>query len=90
MKVTVELDPRIVWRIQDEAERQGITPGDVLRAELTPRTGTIPAAQRIREMHATGMCDADMAEQLRYLPGTIANIRRDMGLPANRRYRRAA
>jgi hypothetical protein len=88
MRVMVDLDPRDVWRIQEKAERLGTTPGDVLRRDLDRMRRRLDVTRRVKEMTERGFCDADMAAQLGYTPGRIAEIRRGLGLPANRRYRR--
>lgn len=88
MKVIIDLDPRDVWAIQERAEREGVSPGDVVRAELESRRNAARVRDRVAELHGTGMCDADIAAALSYLPGTVATIRRGLGLPANRRYQR--
>ncbi|RLK47638.1 hypothetical protein [Microbacterium telephonicum] len=87
MKVTVDLDPKDVWRIQDRAEREGITPGQALRNELAPRRTTLEYRDRVRARVLAGLCDADIATELNRTPGEIARVRRGEGLPANPRYR---
>lgn len=86
MKIHVDLDPADVWRIQDRAEKLGITPGQVLRDELATRRSILELRDRIRSRVLAGMCDADIAAELRMTNGAIATIRRGEGLPANPRY----
>lgn len=86
MKVQFDLDPRDVWRIQAKAEALGVRPGDVLRDELATRREYAAVRERIRAYVTAGMCDADIAAEMHYTPGRIATIRRNLGLPANRRY----
>ena len=86
MRVMVDMDPRDVWRIQAEAERRGVSPGDVLREVVATRRDAAVMRERVRGMVVDGMCDADIAEEFRVPPGRIAVIRRGLGLPANRRY----
>ena len=86
MRVMVDMDPKDVWRIQEEAERRGITPGDVLRETIRTRRGAAAMRERVRGMVAEGKCDADIAGEFNVPPGRIAVIRRELGLPANRRY----
>lgn len=88
MKVTVDLDPRDVWRIQQLAEEQNTTPGQIVRSELIARRDGIEFRNRVRARVIAGMCDADIAAELNRTPGSIAAVRRDMGLPANPRYPR--
>jgi hypothetical protein len=85
----VDLDPRDVWRIQEQAERQGITPGEVLRDELTRQRRGRDLPEIVRNRVQAGMCDADIATELGWpTVATIAHTRRTLGLPANPRYRR--
>jgi hypothetical protein len=90
MRVTVDMDPRDVWRLQERAEREGVTPGEVLRDELAPRRSALEFHDRVRARVRAGMCDADIAEELGRAPGTIAEVRRGLGLKANRRYQKTA
>ncbi|MCC4906946.1 hypothetical protein [Microbacterium sp. cx-59] len=90
MRVMVDLDPRDVWRIQDQAERRHVDPGVVLREELAARRSVLEFRNRVRSRVLAGMCDADIAEELKRPPGYIAQTRRGLGLPANPRYRKSA
>lgn len=85
MEIRANLDPKTIWAVAETAERLGITNSQLLEQRLTGlRHQTIP--QRVRELHARGFCDADIADELGYLVGRVGEIRRGMGLPANRRY----
>ena len=86
----VDLDPRDVWRIQEQAERLGVSPGDILRRDLDRLRRRVEVSRRVKDLTERGFCDADMAERLGYTVGRIAEIRRGLGLAANKRYRRTA
>ena len=88
MKVTVDLDPRDVWKIQARAQELNVTPGEVLRQLLATRRSAETVRQRITAYHADLFCDADMAAEMGYTVGQIAHIRRGLGLKANPRYTR--
>lgn len=88
MKVTVDLDPRDIWHIQQQAESRGITPGAVLREQLATRRNNLELRDRIRSRVLAGLCDADIAAELNQTPRRIAETRRNLGLPANPRYRK--
>ena len=90
MKVMVDLDPRDVWRLQEQAERLGVSPGDILRRDLDRLRRRVEVSRRVKDLTERGFCDADMAERLGYTVGRIAEIRRGLGLAANKRYRRTA
>ncbi|WP_147424053.1 hypothetical protein [Microbacterium sp. AG1240] len=85
MKITVDLDPKLVWQIQSEAARRDLTPGAVLRERLVSSRNTLELENRIRSRVMSGMCDADIAADLRLVVGTIAAVRRRLGLRPNRR-----
>lgn len=56
MKVMVDLDRRDVWRIQEQAERLGVQPGDVLRDELAVRRSAASMRKRVKELVNEGLC----------------------------------
>ena len=87
MKIVVDMDPKDVWRIQEKAERLGVTPGEVLREELAVRRGGMLLRDRVRARVLAGMTDADIGIELGFPVGSIAQIRRGEGLPPNRNYR---
>ena len=84
MKVTVDLDPRDLWVLTDQAEKQGMTLPDFLRARMLDRKPTIQ--DRVVELHAAGLCDADIGMELEMTLQQIANMRRGLGLQPNRRF----
>lgn len=86
MRITVDMDPRDVWRIEADAERKGVRPGDVLRDELAKRRSYMEFRERVRARVLAGMCDADIAAEFGRSNGSISDIRRGMGLRANPRY----
>lgn len=90
MRVQLDLDPKTVWSIQEEAERRQTSPGEIVRERLRNQRRTIEYRVRVRSRVLAGMCDADIAAELNRTPGEIARVRRGEGLPANPRYRRSA
>jgi len=88
MKVTIDMDPRDIWRIQQAAATQGVTAGEILRRELTVRRDVLAFHDRVRSRVLAGLCDADIAAEMNRTPGAIAHVRRGMGLKANHRYRK--
>ena len=89
MRIMVDLDPKDVWRIQEAAERRGVTPGEILRDELTRQRRGRDLKDAVKQRVTAGMCDADIATELGWpTVATIAHTRRQLGLKANPRYRR--
>lgn len=84
MKVTVDLDPRDLWVLTEQAERQGMLLPDFLKARMLDRRPTIQ--DRVVELHAAGLCDADIGLDLGLDLQKTANIRRALGLTPNRRF----
>lgn len=85
MKMMADLTPRTVWAVAETAERLGLSNSDVLEMRLSGLR-RLSTSDRVRELHARNFCDADIADELGYLVGRVASIRRGLGLPANRRY----
>jgi hypothetical protein len=48
----------------------------------------VPMHAAIGRMVDSGLCDADIAAATGYVVGWVAQVRRGLGKPANRRYRR--
>lgn len=86
MKVTIDLDPRDLWVLTDQAEAQGMTLPDFLRARMLDRRGTVQ--DRVVELHAAGWCDADIGLELDMTLQQTATMRRALGLQPNKRYTR--
>lgn len=87
MKIHADLDPKTVWAVTETAERLGISNSELLERRLAGlRYKSTP--QRIRELHARRFCDADIAAELSVTVGYVADVRRRLRLPANRRYPR--
>lgn len=84
MKVTVDLDPRDLWVLTEQAERQGMTLPDFLRARMLDRQPTIQ--DRVVELHAAGLCDADIGIDIGLDLAQTAHLRRALGLKPNRRF----
>lgn len=70
------------------AERRGYdTIGDMLSAMLVKLANVTDAHDEVEIYVRAGFCDADIAEHLSLMVGTVADRRRRLGLPANPRYR---
>ena len=88
MKVYLDLDPRDVWRLQDQAEKRGITPGEVLRDELAHRRNHLEFHNRVRARVLAGMSDREIADEMSVGVTSIRDVRQVyLKLPANRKYR---
>lgn len=85
MKIQADLNPRTIWAVAETAERLGITNSELLEQRLAGLRHQ-PVPERVRELHARGFCDADIADELGYLVGRVGVIRRQLGLAPNRRY----
>ena len=59
-----------------------------IRDELAQRRASRDIREMVRQRVLGGMCDAEIAAELHYPPGTVAGIRRSLGLKANPRYPR--
>lgn len=90
MRVTVDLDPKDVWRIEEIAETEHITPGEALRRMLAAKRVTPKrAAQRdtyeyIEALVKAGKPDPVIAHRSGEPLETVRRIRRGLGYPAAR------
>jgi hypothetical protein len=90
VKVQVDLNPRDLWQLEERAERDGMTLPELLAEMVTSHERpSLSTSDRVRELWRDGMCDADMAVRLRFAPGYVALVRRSLGLPANKRFKKA-
>lgn len=90
MIVKVELDPKLVWRLTDEAEKSGMSLPAYLAdlVVLKAPTAPVPRSQRqqdIVRLHAEGLSDVEIAERLECVRAYVVQIRRRHGLKPNRR-----
>ena len=86
MKAMLDLDPKDVSWIEDEAERLGVTRGELLRAWLTEmRTSHTPVAW-VRRRVAEGWTDAEIAADMGKSIDRVGIIRRSLGLAPNRKF----
>lgn len=84
MKVTIDVPDREWWHLTDLAEQRGVKVSDMVKLTLTT-AHTITQTDYIRTLNASGLPDADIADQLGLTVGYVAERRRWMGLKANRR-----
>ena len=88
MKIMLDMDPRDVWRLQDAAEKRGITPGEVLRDELARKRSFMEYHNRIRSRVLAGLSDREIADEMGAGVTSIRDIRQvHLKLPANRKAR---
>lgn len=95
MIVKVDIPPRELWALSAKAEREGVTVGDLLLAAATSgdamqEPGTETTRQRVRQLWSQGLCDADIAAEMRITTRRVAVSRQGMKLPANRRFKPTA
>lgn len=89
MKVTVDLPPRIFWRIADLAERRGTTVAQILVEGTAPFARyDKPVNEQVRELHQLGFTDGDIAYKTGLTRTSVAERRRRMGLLPNKQRRK--
>lgn len=102
-------DPKLFWKLGAEAEKRGVTLGNLLqdlaRSAISPAGATPESARRrvapieqkmtprnlkrLRELHAMGMSDSEIADRLDMSGTLVHRYRHDvLGLPVVRRGRR--
>lgn len=89
MIVKLDLDPRVVWRLSEIAERRGVTESVVV-AELVgtrPRTARQDAGEvtrkKVIELHAAGLSDREIALSVGRVVEHVSRVRKAAGLPRN-------
>ncbi len=93
MIVKLDLDPKLVWRAETAAEREGKTLSQylsgILREPETVRHGRVPepVSERTRleviRLHGEGFTDTEIALQVGRVREHVARLRRGAGLKPN-------
>ena len=90
----VDLDPRLLWLLNDEAEQIGSTTQSIVAGMIRGRysgfrvpDGDVRVETRdiVARLHAKGHTDAEIAAHADRVVGHIARVRRQLGLKPNRR-----
>lgn len=80
MRVAFELPDPLWWQVAD------MDIPAIIVAAIQRAADTHEVVSSITRKHAEGMCDADIGTDLGMTVGAVAEQRRALGLPANRRY----
>lgn len=95
MKVELRLEPPVLWRLTEMAERRGMRLSefavDVLERQLPSMPKRQVQAQETRDrviaLHGEGFTDKEIAAQVGRVQGHVAQLRAGAGLKANRERR---
>lgn len=96
MILKIELDPKLVWRLDEVAERRGVSAAElaaeVVEKAFVQRPSKLAlAGERTRaevaRLHAEGLTDVEIAERIGRVQEHVARTRRVLGLKPNRRRR---
>lgn len=84
MKFTVEIPDREFWALSEHAAARGVRIADLIRAAAVD-LARVTATPRdvIRELNQSGMTDAEISRRIGMTTHSIANYRRQLGLPPN-------
>lgn len=94
MMVKLRLDPKLVWRLEEQAEKAGLTFNEHAAALLegkrqglwsTSRAAGALTKQRVAELHAEGLSDSEIAVRVERVIEHVRFVRRNLGLKPNRR-----
>lgn len=88
MIVKTELTPYEMWRLETEAESRGLSLSAFLRGAAVALVKGDLMKDPLRELHAIGMCDADIGLQLGLDASAVKRRRARLGLPAHRRFKK--
>lgn len=94
MKVTLDLDPRRVWAIEEVAEAQGLSLSDVVnklialpaprrKGKQSPEVREV-TRRRVAELQAAGFSDVQIGHAIDRVPAHVGRVRRELGLVANK------
>lgn len=97
MIVKLDIPPKLLWSLSEEAEREGVTVAALLlnaatRPKITAITtddlATVVSShdKTIHGLWKQGLCDADIATELNITTSQVARVRQGMKLPAHRRF----
>lgn len=95
MVVKLNLDPKLVWRLEDEAEAAGMDLSEYAglllqgaRVAKSSHSTRVEAGaetrRRIGDLHAKGFTDAEIAAEVDRVQEHVARLRRGLGLKPNR------
>lgn len=88
MIVKTELTPYEMWRLEEEAEARGLSLSEFLKGAAIALVKGDLMKDPLKELHAIGMCDADIGKQLGIDAAAVKYRRARMGLPAHRRFKK--
>lgn len=81
MRVSFDVPDTLWWQLAD-TDIAGIVVGALRRAAGRPED----LVSSVTRLHHEGLCDADIGSRLGMTSGAVAESRRALGLPANRRF----
>lgn len=90
IEVKVKLDPRAVWKLEDTAEKRGMTLGEHIAEIVTPRVSKVHengdrTRSEVARLHALGLADEEIAARVDRVQEHVARLRRAAGLKPNRK-----
>lgn len=86
MKVTVEIRDADYWRLANIADTRGIKVSDMLRAGIAQVvTAASTPRDTVQMLVLAGLPDGEISKRTGMTVATIADHRRKLGLPPNRR-----
>ncbi|WIE55388.1 hypothetical protein [Curtobacterium sp. MCBD17_003] len=87
MRVVVEVPERVLFALTDRAEDADLTVAEyLLRAGLTIAGVTESRQSTVARLQSLGLSDAAIAQHLNTTTTAVASMRRQLHLPANRRF----
>lgn len=95
MQVKLAMDPKLVWKLTDDAEKSGMNLSEyitflvTLKAPAEKPKRLSERQKQIIELHGEGFTDEEIAARLECVRGYVTQIRRRFDLAPNKR-RKAA
>lgn len=95
MIVKLDIDPKLVWQLNDESEQIASTPSRIvggilssrysLKAVPTQDAGLMRTRDAVAHLHAEGCTDVEIAARVDRVLPRVARVRRELGLKPNKR-----
>ncbi|MBL5974824.1 MAG: hypothetical protein D3X82_13950 [Candidatus Leucobacter sulfamidivorax] len=90
MIVRIDLDPKLVWKLTEHAERAGVKLPEYLAGMIALKSPTSlvkrgSRQEQIIKLHGEGFTDHEIAERLECVRAYVTQIRGRHGLKPNRR-----
>lgn len=95
MEIRLRMDPKLVWKLSDDAESSGMNLSQYISFLAELKGGVKPKrlsyrVQQIIKLHSEGLDDGEIAERADCVRAYVTQTRRKHGLASNKQKRKVA